>query len=138
MTEQRNLAVERRDYEGYSSAVKSLHGLDKALVWLREGRKLTLEQIAHGMGYRHRSQALSIEAGNPTAENLGRFLDAMGADAHDLANALDVVNGRQTDIDRQVAEHFPDKSPEYRRELARTLERLASLERAVSKERKRR
>lgn len=84
----------------------ALEGLGEALVALRKASGVTLRDLARRMGYADKSSVRSLEAGNPTADKLGAYLDAVGADLYDLANMLDRVTGRvsRSDAVRQEIE----------------------------------
>lgn len=43
------------------------------------------------MGYSDRSSVKSLEIRNPTASNLGRYLDALGCTVHDLASVATII-----------------------------------------------
>lgn len=63
----------------YSSAMAALEGLGEALVALRKASGVTLRDLARRMGYADKSSVRSLEAGNPTADKLGAYLDAVGS-----------------------------------------------------------
>lgn len=71
-----------------------LAGLGSALRLLREERELDIEDLAEAAG-RNVSVLYKVETSeNPQAASVSRHLELIGADVHDLARALDLVNGR--------------------------------------------
>ena len=111
--------------------MKSMNRLNAALVMLREAEKLTQQQVAEKLGYRDKSSVNSIEQGNPTVKSLGSYLDAIGKDIHDLADALDVVNGRTKETLESLRAISPGMSADQMLALGAILKRLEALENIV-------
>lgn len=103
--------------------VGCVDGMAQALGLLRERRRLSYGKLPKLMGYADPSSVMSLEKGNPSVENLGRFLDALGVTVRDLADALDEVNGRATV--RPPAEHeaLAEGAGRVAADLLRELER---------------
>lgn len=83
-------------YPGWE--MKALAGIGKALALLRERAGFaSQEALARKLGLTQTtiSRAEAVNA-NPRASTLSRYLEAIDADLHELAEALDVVNGRST------------------------------------------
>jgi transcriptional regulator with XRE-family HTH domain len=72
-----------------------LHGIDKALLWLRLEAKRQQGEVAKAAKMTP-AMLCAYEKGKrpPSLQSLQRILDALGVDAHGLAVALDSVNHR--------------------------------------------
>lgn len=78
----------------------SFLGLGPALRRLREGRNLTLEEVAGKAGINPSSLSrLEYGAFQPKLETLGRVLEALGADPMDLGFALRQEQGKTSRLD---------------------------------------
>jgi transcriptional regulator with XRE-family HTH domain len=79
----------------HSQAVKAFEGLEAALRELRNRRELTQAELSQRAGI-GATQVSRYETGSekPSITSLSAVLDALGFEVHDLAHALDQVNGR--------------------------------------------
>jgi transcriptional regulator with XRE-family HTH domain len=78
------------------SIVGPLDLVGPALALVRERKGLTLEEAAGRIGIDTSGvRKQERKDANPQADTLSRYLQKLGADAHDLAAALDEVSGRE-------------------------------------------
>jgi len=93
----------------YTFPVSAFKDVGRALAKLRDERGISQALVADRMGTTHKSNVSSIEnGGNQKADSIDRYLDAIGATAHDLARALDEISGRTPPADEiaEPASHY--------------------------------
>lgn len=109
-----------------------------ALRLLRERARMSQDQLAKAAGIGG-AQVSRYERGfrAPQLGTLDALLTGLGASLHDLADALDQVNGRTNRVSESViAERLPGYSATVYRTLADILERMEVLERATETSRR--
>lgn len=78
------------------SILGAMDRVGPALEALRKKTGVEPGEMLVRLGLKHYSSLARFEGenANPQAKNLTRYLDAIGATPHDLARALDEINGR--------------------------------------------
>lgn len=118
----------------------ALDGLGPALALLAEHRGLSRADLARGMKVKNPTVTKMLRQNSkPNTATVERVLDLLGADAHDLARALDFVNGRAANEVREVESkyladaraNYPTRSADYHREMAELYQRLEGLEQRI-------
>jgi hypothetical protein len=81
---------------GYSTRVSDRVKIGRVLAELRERAtpRVTQDDIRSRMGLANTSSISSIESGSPRSDSMLRYLDALGLSLYDLAQAVDVAEGR--------------------------------------------
>jgi transcriptional regulator with XRE-family HTH domain len=85
-----------------------LHGLGKALRWLRAKQDRRQYELAAAAGIT-KAMLSAYETGKqkPSLDTLEKILDALGADLADLHDALQIVNDRRPQPDRGAGAASP-------------------------------
>ena len=105
-------------------SVTAFNRVGPALARLRESRipavsKAELARLLRKSG--SNIDVIEAEDANPESRTIDRVLDALGCTAHDLARALDEVNGRETRVAVTLSGMVPEADFNA---LARALARL--------------
>jgi transcriptional regulator with XRE-family HTH domain len=107
----------------YHEAVASFDHVGAALARLRKRAGINQEDLAARLGLSGSTSVSSIETGNPRANTIGRYLDAIGCTPQDLANALgELTYGATLGAASEVREAPPDPLDEKVSQLKQALD----------------